>query len=116
MLLELFATGARQTALAPVPAKDLMALLDGVVLQHGEVVVIAGGEYYGPDGRFAVGDRAPRMGHWRAGDGRICNWTWPDRRDERCTVVMTDGQGRIYTEGPDSEPYEIRFVPVLTSR
>ena len=120
MLIELLAAGALQTALTPVTARELTALLDGVYLHRGEGV-IPGGEYYGPGGHHAMGDRAPRGGRWRAERGRLCNWSWPDRRDERCIVVMTDGRGAFYTADDDAalvegRVHEIHFTPALSPR
>ena len=119
MLVELLAVGALQTALTPVSARDLTGLLDGVFLTRDGIVIVAGGEYFGPGGYHAMGDRAPRRGRWRAERGRLCNWSWPDGRDERCIPVLTDGRGAFYSADDEAalvkgRVYQIRFTPALT--
>jgi len=121
MLVAVVAAGVLQAALTPLSVKELTGLLDGVLLQRGDIELVSGRQYFYPDGRYLVPSRVVLHGSWRVAPGRLCHRLQGEGAVEQCVSVATDGRGRFYAAETDAalaqgQTYEIRFVPVPTRR
>jgi hypothetical protein len=120
MLAALVAASVLQSTLTPLTVNELTGLLDGVVLQSGDIVLVSGAEHFFSGGRYVVPARIYVQGSWRVSHGMLCRRI-RDAAVERCTPVASEGRGRFFAADSEADmaagrTYEIRFVPVLTRR